>query len=570
MNESGTPEIPSVPGFELRRLLGRGAQAEVWLALDLARSEQVALKLRPASSTPSSTGSPTASSTHPPTAPSAPVLGGDRELLALRRIDHPNLVRLHRVTAVSGGGVALVLEYAAGGSLRDLMARRPHLDPPEVTGLLVPLARGLAHLHERGLVHGDVSPGNVLFAADGRPLLADLGAIRMLGADLDLGMGTAGFADPGQIGPSDPAGDVRALAAIGWYALTGLVPDDPFATGVDGLVEEGDWQGPVADLADRLHRRWAALPVRLGEEHPFDPTALIAVLARCLQAERAARPTAAELVREAWAAVTPAPIRLVSWGLDLEDEPPLPGAGPADVTRRLRAAAAAPAPAPVPVARRRVRLRPPLVAATLLVAGLAATAGWQLAGGRLTGRTEAAAPVASPTSPPFGPASAPPSARASVPSSGPASAPSPGSSGAGARRPDGVPTAAEAVALLRRLSDGRAAALQAGSAQALARVDEPGSPALAADVALLDRLEQRGLRLSGLSFRLSDVRVTGRQQDAVTLEAAVAASPHLRLPRVGDGPAVRVAAGDPRRVRVVLVRVGPDGSGWRVRQVSEV
>lgn len=562
MNESGTPEIPSVPGFELRRLLGRGAQAEVWLALDLARSEQVALKLRPASSTPSSTGSSTA----PSPSSSAPMLGGDRELLALRRIDHPNLVRLHRVTAVSGGGVALVLEYAAGGSLRDLMARRPHLDPPEVTGLLVPLARGLAHLHERGLVHGDVSPGNVLFAADGRPLLADLGATRMLGADLDLGMGTAGFADPGQIGPSDPAGDVRALAAIGWYALTGLVPDDPFGAGMDGLVEEGDWQGPVADLADRLHRRWAALPVRQGEEHPFDPTALITVLARCLQADRAARPAAADLVRQAWAAVTPAPIRLLSWGLDPEDEPPLPGAGPGDVTRRLRAAAAA--PVPVSAGRRRVRLRPPAVAVAVLVAGLAATAGWQLAGGRLTGRTEAASSAARPTPQPSGPASAPPSAP--LPSSGPASALSPGSSGAGVRRPDGIPTTAEAVALLRRLSDGRAAALQAGSAQALARVDEPGSPALAADVALLDRLQQRGLRLSGLSFRLSDVRVTGREQDSMTFEVAVAASPHLRLPRAGDGPAVRVAAGDLRRVRVVLVRVGPDGSGWRVRQVSEV
>jgi eukaryotic-like serine/threonine-protein kinase len=100
-----------VPGFELLRLLGRGAQAEVWLATDLARTEQVALKLRPG-----------------PTAAHAPL---DREVTALRRIDHPNIVRLHRLAQVSGGGTALVLEHAPAGSLRDLLAAREHLDPPE-------------------------------------------------------------------------------------------------------------------------------------------------------------------------------------------------------------------------------------------------------------------------------------------------------------------------------------------------------------------------------------------------------------------------------------------------------
>ncbi len=134
--------------------------------------------------------------------------------------------------------------------------------------------------------------------------------------------------------------------------------------------------------------------------------------------------------------------------------------------------------------------------------------------------------------------------------------------------PAGTPTKAEAQALLRRLSDGRAAALQAGSADGLARVDAPGSPALAADVALLDRLQQRGLRLDGLSFRLADIRVTGRGPRTVTLELTVAASPHQRLPLAGGGPAVQVAGGSLRPVRVVLVRVAPGAQGWRVREVS--
>ena len=84
---------------------------------------------------------------------------------------HPHLLGLRGMTTAG----ELVMEYAPGGCLATLIARRGPLPPGEVVTLLVPLARALTQLHDHGVVHGDVSPANVLFRADTAPILADPG-----------------------------------------------------------------------------------------------------------------------------------------------------------------------------------------------------------------------------------------------------------------------------------------------------------------------------------------------------------------------------------------------------------
>ena len=73
------------------------------------------------------------------------------------------------------------MDYAPGGSLRQLVGARGRLSVGETVTVLTPIAQVLAYLHGRGFTHGDVSPGNVLFTAHGKPLLADLGVARMVG-----------------------------------------------------------------------------------------------------------------------------------------------------------------------------------------------------------------------------------------------------------------------------------------------------------------------------------------------------------------------------------------------------
>ena len=134
-----------------------------------------------------------------------------------------------RLRAVVGAGddLVLVLDLAPGGSLARLVAGRGPLPPGEVVTVAVPLAQALADVHARGLVHGDVTPANVLFAADGRPLLSDLGVSRLLGEGSTETAGTSGFVDPAVLaGGTRPAADVHGLAATCVAALTGSPPYD--------------------------------------------------------------------------------------------------------------------------------------------------------------------------------------------------------------------------------------------------------------------------------------------------------------------------------------------------------
>ena len=88
-----------------------------------------------------------------------------------------------------------------------------------------PVAEALAAVHGRGLVHGSVTPDNILFTQDGRPLLSDTALNQVTAGDEGFG-GTHGFTDPqvSSTGSLSAAGDVFGLAAVGWTALTGSAP----------------------------------------------------------------------------------------------------------------------------------------------------------------------------------------------------------------------------------------------------------------------------------------------------------------------------------------------------------
>jgi serine/threonine protein kinase len=152
--------------------------------------------------------------------------------------------------------------------------------------VLTPIAQALAYLHGQGFTHGDVSPGNVLFTAHGKPLLADLGVARMVAdATAVADAGTEGFRDPAPVDAVraglQPERDVYSLAALGWYCLTGrapepgaqrpplplLVPGVPaeLAAALEsGLHEDRRLRPSAAELAAAVHRSAVAAPVDLS------------------------------------------------------------------------------------------------------------------------------------------------------------------------------------------------------------------------------------------------------------------------------------------------------------------
>ncbi|WP_312178690.1 serine/threonine-protein kinase, partial [Arthrobacter sp.] len=204
------PEVPD-PGWRVGRFLGEGSAARVWLVERTADGARYALKV-----------------------PSRPDTSADefdlrRELTILSRFGHENLLGVHGFLATADGR-GLLLEYAPGDSLARLVAVRKTLTEGEAVTVLVAVARALACLHAEGAAHGDVSPGNVLFTAYGKPLLADFGTGRMLGEGRDGAVGTPGFAAPAEPGTDDAGSrvsgagleaDVYALGALGWFMLTG-------------------------------------------------------------------------------------------------------------------------------------------------------------------------------------------------------------------------------------------------------------------------------------------------------------------------------------------------------------
>ena len=144
--------------------------------------------------------------------------------------------------------VALVLDLLAGGSLAALLARRGRLRPGEVVTAIAPVAAALAHAHANGVVHGDLSPGNIVFTAEGRPVLTDLGVARVLG-ETSAGEVTPAYVDPtvARGGAPGPASDVFGVAAAAFHALTGIAPWNA-ATPADTLRVAAD--GLLPDLAE--------------------------------------------------------------------------------------------------------------------------------------------------------------------------------------------------------------------------------------------------------------------------------------------------------------------------------
>jgi tetratricopeptide (TPR) repeat protein len=176
------------------------------------------------------------------------------------------------------GNPYLVMPVVPGGTLRARLAQGP-LPVEGALALVRTLARAIGKAHEHGIVHRDLKPENVLFTADGRPLVADLGLAKhfrrdVLGASQSRSLsttgvvvGTAGYMAPEQLEDSKgvgPEADVFALGVLLYESLTGTRP----------------FGGPAVLAFEEALRKGPAKPVRQLREEV--PRSLEAVLARAL------------------------------------------------------------------------------------------------------------------------------------------------------------------------------------------------------------------------------------------------------------------------------------------------
>ena len=153
------------------------------------------------------------------------------EIRTQAQLDHPNLVRAY--DAGHDGNVHyLVTEYVPGTDLRKLVRSQGNLSMPQAASIIVQAARGLDHAHQRGLIHRDVKPGNILVTPEGTAKVSDLGLSGFIHRGEDdprAGkiVGTADYLSPEQIhSPNDVTAkaDVYSLGCTLYYAVTGKVP----------------------------------------------------------------------------------------------------------------------------------------------------------------------------------------------------------------------------------------------------------------------------------------------------------------------------------------------------------
>src|SRR6185312_8320497 len=210
--------------YTLLERLGAGGQGEVRRAHDEVRGVDIALKIL------------------------SPAVARDeagwtalqREYEITSRLQHPSILKVFPPER-SGDVVALPMELASGGDLR----RFRGAGYLEIVPVLLELAEALAYAHERGVVHRDLKPGNILFDSRGRVKLADFGVAGMVeatgtpngsadaaaetppeGAKLGLSPFTA---SPAQLRgePPSPADDIYGLGALAYELLSGYSPYYP-------------------------------------------------------------------------------------------------------------------------------------------------------------------------------------------------------------------------------------------------------------------------------------------------------------------------------------------------------
>lgn len=207
-----------IPGYKLLGKLGAGAMATVFKARQLSLDRTVAIKILPRKF-----------SNNPQF-----VERFYAEGRAAASLNHPNIVQAYDV-GKAGEYHFFVMEYVEGRTVYDDIVKHKRYSEKGAVEIAIQVAEALLHAHERGLLHRDVKPKNIMINRDGVVKVADLGLARAMSdkeaaeAEAGKAFGTPYYISPEQIrGDRDigPPADIYSLGATLYHMLTGNVPFD--------------------------------------------------------------------------------------------------------------------------------------------------------------------------------------------------------------------------------------------------------------------------------------------------------------------------------------------------------
>jgi serine/threonine-protein kinase len=270
--------------FVLEREIGSGGMARVFLGKDAVLERPVAIKvLKPG---------------HDDTDIAARFR---REGRTSAKLAHPNIVQVYDAGEgeLEGRETSyIVMEYVPGGDLKDLIDQKGRLSNEELARLGAGVAAGLAHAHERGVIHRDVKPHNVLLDDGGRPKLTDFGIARALDTTQATRtgsyLGTALYSSPEQLRGErvTPKSDVYSLGVTFYQAATGETPfnGSPLTVAHQHVSEPPT---PPKQIDDSVSEDLDTLILDCLNKDPDDRPTADEVRLRLLEAGRGTYPTRA-------------------------------------------------------------------------------------------------------------------------------------------------------------------------------------------------------------------------------------------------------------------------------------
>ncbi len=271
--------------YELQDVLGQGGMGRVYLARDTKLRRPVALKIL------------SRERMHNPRA----LARFRREARVGAQLQHENLIRVYD-EGDSQGVRFLVMEYIPGLTVGKMIAEQGRLPSALAAELARQVAQGLEHLHQKGLLHRDVNPMNILVDRDGTAKLTDLGLAIDPGDDEEgivtrdgATVGTFDYISPEQARHSrqvDTRSDIYSLGCTLYHMIAGRVPF------------------PAPSLPEKLFAHQQSEPERLSKLAPDVPEGLSAIVRRMMSKkpeDRFARPRDVARSLEPFASLTPKP-----------------------------------------------------------------------------------------------------------------------------------------------------------------------------------------------------------------------------------------------------------------------
>jgi serine/threonine protein kinase len=207
-----------IPGYKILGKLGAGAMATVFKARQLSLDRTVAIKILPRKYTSNAQF----------------IERFYAEGRAAAQLNHPNIVQAYDV-GKAGDYHYFVMEYVEGRTVYDDILKHKRFTESEAIEIVIQIAEALRHAHDKGLIHRDVKPKNIMINREGVAKLADMGLARAI-TDKEAAEAEAGkaFGTPYYISPEQirgelvvgPPADIYSLGATLYHMVTGNVPFD--------------------------------------------------------------------------------------------------------------------------------------------------------------------------------------------------------------------------------------------------------------------------------------------------------------------------------------------------------